>query len=366
MQASGYLHLAGIIFTFSIRIAVAWILCAIIARLLRRPNHRFLVWFSFCVGSALYWFDAMGSGLRHHAASQTHALSLPWRQVLVPAEWTDAVAAAGLFFACLYLGVVMFLFCARIWNHRRLRALLSLGTPASAPFNAALGLLCRELGVKRCELVVLPEITSPSIVCWWNPRLLVPEMCHQLERLPEFTHVMRHELVHVVRRDYLVSTVADVIATILFFHPAVWAARRQMRLERELACDLAVVNACPEHRADYAGSLTSLARLKLTNQRRLPGVGFSSPTSFLATRVRFILLAPQAASRARQLCLSGAAIATFAVLATFAPWLSLSIDMAQDEHSQLAALWSPVTMQHMKHHVRSSFIAPVGTSNSQK
>ena len=107
---------------------------------------------------------------------------------------------------------------------------------------------------------------------------------------------MRHELVHVVRRDYLVSTVADVIATILFFHPAVWAARKRMRLERELACDLAVVNACPEHRADYAGSLTNLARLKLTNQRRLPGVGFSSPTSFLGTRVRSILLVPQAVS----------------------------------------------------------------------
>ena len=49
--------------------------------------------------------------------------------------------------------------------------------------------------------------------------------------------VLAHEFVHIQRRDWLTQLLAQFSACVYWFHPFAWIALKQMRKERELACD---------------------------------------------------------------------------------------------------------------------------------
>ena len=71
--------------------------------------------------------------------------------------------------------------------------------------------------------------------------------------------VLRHELAHVARGDWLVQMVAETLRAVYWFNPLLWISSRLLRHEGERACDDAVLNAGIEP-ADYASHLLDLAR----------------------------------------------------------------------------------------------------------
>jgi len=71
--------------------------------------------------------------------------------------------------------------------------------------------------------------------------------------------VLLHEMIHVRRRDVLAQAVAQAACCLYWFHPVAWMALRRLRLERERACDDAVLLRGLEAH-DYAGHLMDIVR----------------------------------------------------------------------------------------------------------
>jgi TonB family protein len=100
--------------------------------------------------------------------------------------------------------------------------------------------------------------------------------------------VLLHELIHVERRDLLAQTIGQAASCLYWFHPLAWLAVRQLKVERERACDDAVVlRGVPA--ADYAGHLTDLARAMASNRGWTAGAVTMAEVGSLESRVRALL-----------------------------------------------------------------------------
>jgi beta-lactamase regulating signal transducer with metallopeptidase domain len=121
-----------------------------------------------------------------------------------------------------------------------------------------LGELRRQLAVRRsvqlrCTEAALVPLTWGAL----RPVLLVPAEANawpdERRRL-----VLLHELAHIHRWDWLTQLMAHVACALYWFNPLVWLAARQMRIERERACDDLVL-ASGARASDYAQELLTLA-----------------------------------------------------------------------------------------------------------
>jgi hypothetical protein len=78
----------------------------------------------------------------------------------------------------------------------------------------------------------------------------------------EVNQILLHELAHLRRRDDWTNLVEKLVKAMLFFHPAVWWIESKVSLEREMACDDAVLAETARPRA-YAECLTHVAEKTL-------------------------------------------------------------------------------------------------------
>ena len=334
MQPDLYVQFAGAFAGFVLKVAAAYLLCLLLARLLSRPGQRFAVWLAFLLGSVAYWLSlgtfvlqgSANSGIASYVVAQQNTFLA--RQFFLPAGFQYTAMIVGLLLASIYVAGVLILMALAIWKRIKLRSFLRQADEPSSDLQNMFDEMCLSFGIRRCELLVLSGISSPATVYWWRPRILLPRNCEQLGAGPVMADILCHELAHVARRDYLWASLSDLICGVLFFHPAVWQARKQMRIQREMACDLVVVAARPEHRADYASTLTSIARLCLPGRYPVIGIDFAASASLLTSRVSAILNQPQEASWPERISRSVVSLAlvgifgflclTFAVTIVFA------------------------------------------------
>jgi TonB family protein len=102
-----------------------------------------------------------------------------------------------------------------------------------------------------------PEMESPATFGIRPPSILLPERFPALNQAFQQA-IAGHELLHVVRRDWILNLVEEVILTVFWFHPAVaWVVNR-IRLSREQTVDAEVVRLLNARKA-YLNALLEIA-----------------------------------------------------------------------------------------------------------
>jgi beta-lactamase regulating signal transducer with metallopeptidase domain len=342
MTSDVCLHFASVFLNFLLRVAVAFVACWMLNRLLRKPGQRFAIWAMFLLGSAAYWMALIVKELRAWSSMKTEAGSVASQAsgtahaFVVPLIWSHTILIAVQVVGIAYAAAALLMIGLTAMKHVRLRMLLRRAVEPSDALNGLFAEICRELGVSRAKLLILPGLKSPATAGWWNPRILLPEVCEELGPTPQVADVLCHELVHVARRDYFWAGLGDLICCLLFFHPAAWSARKSMVLQAELACDLAVLEARPGNRADYADSLTYFVRLRMLQEGFSLGVDFAASAS-LGLRIRTILAAPVSVPWWKRFSQMTAGVALLGALGILAPVLTIPLSFAAPVAEQVSS-----------------------------
>jgi TonB family protein len=146
----------------------------------------------------------------------------------------------------------------------------------------------REYGLKR--KVRLLQSDHPSLLVTWGliqPRVIFPSAAQHWSE-DRIRIVLRHELAHIRRGDWVVQLAGELLRAAYWFNPILWIACARLRLESEQACDDEVLSGGVDG-PEYATQLLELARaLKAEHAPRLPAPAVARSSS-LERRIRAML-----------------------------------------------------------------------------
>lgn len=103
-------------------------------------------------------------------------------------------------------------------------------------------------------------LKSPVIAGPFRPCIYLP--IHLISDCPasRLRYMLLHELQHFRHKDALAGCLMDLVLILYWFNPMIWYALREMRSDREIACDAAVLDHLKESdRRDYGYTLLELA-----------------------------------------------------------------------------------------------------------
>lgn len=147
---------------------------------------------------------------------------------------------------------------------------------------------CKQLMDVSTPFAVIESagVQSPTLYGFVRPRLLLPKGLIETFTEKELRLVFLHELAHVKRGDIVVNWLTTALQIVHWFNPLIWLAFRQMRSDRELACDdLALRYAEANENRAYAQTILKLLE-GFSKARALPGlVGILESKTQLADRL---------------------------------------------------------------------------------
>jgi beta-lactamase regulating signal transducer with metallopeptidase domain len=136
-------------------------------------------------------------------------------------------------------------------------------------------------------LVESARVSVPVVLHLWRPTIVMPEAAAQWPWC-RVRAVLLHELAHIKRNDMLVQSLTQLACVAYWFNPLVWFAARQLRLERERACDDFVLMEGTSG-TDYATHLFEIARVGSTPAFAPFAIGLAAHRSQLEQRLVAIL-----------------------------------------------------------------------------
>jgi beta-lactamase regulating signal transducer with metallopeptidase domain len=254
-------------------------------RVLRRQNSgtRFAVWFlALLTVAALPVLGGIGEGRGLMAAgmagmSSGMASANSWGSlrpaITIPGRWALVVFLAWALGAC----VAMMRLVAGLWRLRRLRRSC---TPIVAAdldpavrktvdaIGASGSVISRSISRSISNSITIATsecVRVPAAIGFWKRTIVLPAWA--LRELPaqDLNVILLHEFAHLRRWDDWTNLIQKIVRALFFFHPAVWWIEKRISVEREMACDDAVL-AETANPHGYASCLVSLLEKSLAHR----------------------------------------------------------------------------------------------------
>jgi beta-lactamase regulating signal transducer with metallopeptidase domain len=169
---------------------------------------------------------------------------------------------------------------------RRLSRLFQLAGDTHPEVQSQLDKVAGELGINRPISLFLSKFNiSPFSYGFGKPRIVLPvELTENLTE-EEIDLILRHELHHIRRMDFLTNVMQKTIRIAFFYNPFVHWLDRLIELDRELLCDQAVLESCSCTKRRYAELLIRVAEFVNQHPMLSPQVTFHSKQSHLRKRL---------------------------------------------------------------------------------
>ncbi len=253
-------------------------------RVLRRQNSgtRFVVWFlALLTVAVLPLLAAFGGGRALPAAGM-----LPVRRghaITMPAYWALFVFLAWVVGA----SVAMIRLAIGLWRLRQLRrscipivdgdldpmvrqTLRQIGGSNSVESGSVRSRAAASSSMS-ITIATSEYVRVPAAIGFFKKTIVLPAWT--LRELPakDLNVILLHEFAHLRRCDDWTNLVQKIVLAVFFFHPAVWWIEKQLSVQREMACDDAVLAQTSNPRG-YAACLVSLLEKSLAHR---PARGWS-------------------------------------------------------------------------------------------
>jgi hypothetical protein len=90
-------------------------------------------------------------------------------------------------------------------------------------------------------VLVSDRLEVPTAIGFSNAAVILPAWMLESTSAEELKYILLHELAHLHRRDDWTNLAQKILKALLFFLPSVWWIERRLSLDREMACDDAVL-----------------------------------------------------------------------------------------------------------------------------
>lgn len=125
-------------------------------------------------------------------------------------------------------------------------------------------------GMDRVRIYRIPGERISFAAGWLRPVIFLQETSTDREQ----EWILRHELIHVVRRDALLRWLSEWICCLYWWNPLIYVWKNYYLEFRESSCDERVVKGCTkEERAVYARLITESMREQRRKYRLYSGLG---------------------------------------------------------------------------------------------
>ena len=262
---------------------------AVLIKLLPAGNShtRFVVWFSALVAVAALPFSVF------IPARWLTARSLPAHHALltIPVAWAEYMVLGWALIAAIGLTRLLL----GLFQLRRLRrSSLELKQEIlDQETRALIDSFCRR---RPITLLVSSDVEVPTAIGFVRPAIVLPAWLMGENKLAagsnasndDLKYILLHELAHLRRWDDWTNLAQQFVQSVLFFHPGILWIKHKLALDREMACDDAVLaeTGSPHN---YAQCLAHVAERSFLRRQMALAQAAVSRVKQLSCRVGWIL-----------------------------------------------------------------------------
>jgi beta-lactamase regulating signal transducer with metallopeptidase domain len=250
----------------------AWALLRVLPR--QNSGTRFAVWFlALLTVAALPGLGGIGEGQARMVAGMSSLMSSAnsWGSqrpaITIPGRWALFVFLVW----ALGASVAMMRLLAGLWRLRQLRRsctpiIAADLDPAVRKTVEAIGASGSMISSNSIMIATSECVRVPAAIGFWKRTIVLPGWT--LRELPaqDLNVILLHEFAHLRRWDDWTNLIQKIVRALFFFHPAVWWIEKRISVEREMACDDAVLAETANPR-EYATCLVSLLEKSLAQRR---------------------------------------------------------------------------------------------------
>lgn len=240
-------------------------------------QRKYLIALTFLsIGTLYFWYDLFSD-------KQIHFI----QYLNIPTNFNGLnTSNFNSIFVIIYLAILFILLVKFAFQYISLRKLKNNSVFSTNHYYEFLTQVAPIALNKNIKIGLNTAITSPIVFGVLEHIILLPvSLCNQIEQ-KELKMLLLHEYAHITRKDYLLNLMIELSGVLLWFNPFVYLFKKELNLQREIACDEYVVKITNNPIA-YSKALLAVAENSLIYNHQL-FLAANSINVDLKTRIELI------------------------------------------------------------------------------